>query len=368
MAAGIYIHVPFCVSKCPYCDFYSLPFQDEEIKDQYVERLIWEMKQYAGVQGDTLYFGGGTPPLLGARRIGRLIRTAREIFSLPEDSEITLEANPADNLKEVFATFAEAGGNRLSLGMQSSHLDILKRLSRRHTTDDLYRAVSDAKSAGISNISLDMMLGVPGQRLEHIEKDADFCRELDVQHVSAYLLKIEPGTPFFERQDSLDLPDEDTAADVYLEAVSCLEKRGFSQYEISNFSKPGKESRHNLKYWNSEPYLGFGPAAHSFFEEKRFAYPRDMMAFLAGVTPVQEENGGISAGDPIEYAMLRLRLTEGLTQKGFSQRFGRCIPDAWYQNARKFPETLVQADEYGIRFTPKGFLVSNGLIAAILNL
>lgn len=362
MAAGIYIHVPFCVSKCPYCDFYSLPSQDEQLKEEYTQRLIDEMKRFAGVQGDTLYFGGGTPPLLGAERIARLIGAARKLFSLPDDCEITLEANPAENLEEVFAAFVAAGGNRLSLGMQSSHPDILKRLGRRHTPEQLRRAVFDAKSAGISNISLDMMLGVPGQRAEHIKKDVALCRELDVQHVSAYLLKIEAGTPFFAQQDSLCLPDEDTAADVYLEAVLALEQAGFAQYEISNFSKSEKQSRHNLKYWNSDPYLGFGPAAHSFFEGKRFAYSRDMGAFLNGVSPVEEENGDIPAGDPAEYAMLRLRLCEGLTSKGFFEKFGESIPHTWYQAAKKLPGYLVQADEYGIRFTPQGFLVSNGLI------
>ncbi len=370
---GIYIHVPFCISKCPYCDFYSLPQPDDQLKDRYIDAVMGKMEtvsaEYGGlIQADTLYFGGGTPSLLGGDRLAWLIEKTAKIFSLDKDSEITLEANPADHLQEVFSAFSAAGGNRLSLGMQSSDPLILQGLGRRHTPDDLRRTIADAGDAGLENISLDMMLGVPKQTVEQVEKDAIFCKEAGASHVSAYLLKVEPNTPFFAQRNTLSLPDDDATADLYLKAVSCLERQGFAQYEISNFSRPERESKHNVKYWNGDPYLGFGPAAHSFFDGKRFFYPRDLSAFVDGNTPVLEQEGEIPAGGEQEYAMLRLRLTAGLARQGFYEKFGKEIPENWRKNAKKFPPSLVTVTDDRIAFTPQGFLVSNGLIFAILGL
>ncbi len=368
MACGIYIHIPFCVSKCPYCDFYSLADTDDRLKDAYTAALIREMQKKAGMHADTVYFGGGTPALLGGKRIARLTETARACFSLPQDAEITLEANPADDLKDTFYAFCAAGGNRLSLGMQSSSPSVLQMLGRRHIPADVARAVADAKAAGIANISLDMMLAVPGQTAEHIKEDAALCASLGASHVSAYLLKLEPHTPYFEKQDTLSLPDEDAAAELYLTAVDALETEGYRQYEISNFAHAGKESRHNLKYWNGEPYLGFGPAAHSFFDGKRLYYPRDIHAFIEGNTPLTERDEAIPAGGETEYAMLRLRLTEGLRETAFTARFQKPIPLAWREAAEKLPRQLVLVSDDGIAFTKEGFLVSNVLISRILNL
>lgn len=367
MACGIYIHIPFCVSKCPYCDFYSLANADDDLKDAYTAALVREMQKKAGVYADTLYFGGGTPSLLGGERLARLVNAARECFLLPDDAEITMEANPADDLRDTFAAFAAAGGNRLSLGMQSSSPTILTALGRRHTPANVARTVADARAAGVKNISLDMMLAVPGQTTETVRADVAVCAQLGVSHVSAYLLKIEPGTPYFEKIDTLSLPDEDAAAELYLTAVDALETEGYRQYEISNFARPGCESRHNLKYWNSEPYLGFGPAAHSFFDGKRYYYPRDIHAFLTGGSSVMEEDV-IAAGSETEYAMLRLRLTAGLRAADFAARYQKPLPQAWLDAAAKLPAHLVTVTADGIAFTKEGFLVSNVLISRILNL
>ena len=368
MATGIYIHVPFCVSKCPYCDFYSLPLGDAALCDRYVAAAEDAMRQYTGVTADTLYFGGGTPSLLGGKRLARLVESVRERFSLPSDAEITLEANPADDLLETFAAFVAAGGNRVSLGMQSTDETILKTLGRRHTPDDLARTVADARAAGVRSVSLDMMLAVPAQTAAHVRRDVADCAELGANHVSAYLLKTEPGTPFFKARDTLGLPDDDAAAERYLTAVEALEAVGYRQYEISNFAADGHRSRHNLKYWTGEPYLGFGPAASSFFGGRRFSYPRDLMGFLKGEKPVPEEDAAIAAGGETEYALLRLRLTEGLSARDFAARFRKPLPPAWLDAAKRLPTTLVKTDRDGIRFTPQGFLVSNALIAKILNL
>lgn len=368
MKQGIYIHVPFCASKCPYCDFYSLTTADDTLKDAYTDALCREMRKKAGVAADTLYFGGGTPALLGGERLVRLTNTARDCFALPDTAEITLEANPADCLYDTFAAFAAAGGNRLSLGMQSTDTDILKTLGRRHTPTDVARTVADAKQAGIENISLDLMLAVPHQTKAHIEKDIAACAAFGASHVSAYLLKVEEGTPFAAMGATLAVPDDDTAADYYLFAVEQLEKYGYRQYEISNFAKTGCESRHNLKYWRLEPYIGFGPAAHSFDGGKRWYYPRDIQAFINGEPPIGDTDGGIAVGSATEYAMLRLRLREGLRAAPFYERFGERIPTAWMSAAAALPRSLVQIDETGIALTAEGFLVSDALIIRILNL
>ncbi len=368
MKQGIYIHVPFCASKCPYCDFYSLTAADDALKDAYTDALCREMQKKAGIQADTLYFGGGTPTLLGGKRLARLTETARECFAIPASGEITLEANPADFLYDTFAAFTAAGGNRLSLGMQSTDAEILKILGRRHTPADVARTVADAKKAGIDNISLDLMLAVPHQTKVHIEKDIAACAALGASHVSAYLLKVEENTPFAAMGDTLSVPDDDTAADYYLFAVETLETYGYHQYEISNFAKKGRESRHNLKYWRLEPYSGFGPAAHSFDGGKRWYYPRDIQAFIDGKPPIADVDGGIAIGSETEYAMLRLRLREGLRAAPFYERFGERIPTAWMSAAAALPRSLVEIDETGIALTPEGFLVSDALIIRILNL
>ncbi len=366
---GLYLHVPFCVSKCPYCDFYSTPAFDEDLLDRYTAALCRALDEAAAAHGepaDTLYFGGGTPSLLGGRRIARLIGRAAEDFGL-FGAEITLEANPADDLAAVFRDFRAAGGNRLSLGMQAANDRELHLLGRRHTHDMLCRTVEAAHAAGLSNLSLDIMLATPGQTDESVRQAADACVTLGATHASAYLLKIEPGTPFAARRDALCLPDDDAAADRYLLACEALEQAGYAQYEISNFAKPGCESRHNLKYWNAEPYIGLGPAAHSFVGGRRLCYPRDLAAFLAGEPPVAEDDRpAVADGSAAEYAMLRLRLTEGLREDLFAARFGRPIPAAWRRAAAAFAPRLTCCDETGIRLTREGFLLENPLVARIL--
>lgn len=368
MPIGLYLHVPFCLSKCPYCDFYSLSVTDSQM-DRYVDALIRTMEQWTATTGetaDTLYFGGGTPTLLGARRLFRLTEAARRLFSIPDDAEITLEANPGDALDEVLAAFAAAGGNRLSLGMQAANDRQLRLLGRRHTVAQTQAALQAARRAGIVNYSLDVMLGTPEQTREDVVAAADVCAIEGASHVSAYLLKLEPGTPFFAAPPSL--PDEDATVALYHTAAEALEHRGYRQYEISNFAHPGRESRHNLKYWNLDAYLGLGPAAHSFYGGKRFAYVRSLDDFLQNHPPLAEatEPTAIAEGSAEEYAMLRLRLTEGLRESLFYERFGTPLPTTWRANAAALPSSLVRCDERGIRLTRDGFLLSNTLIAKLL--
>jgi len=364
---GVYVHVPFCNGKCPYCDFYSLA-ADEGTKDAYVQAILRDTAAYRGhVTADTLYFGGGTPSLLGETRIGRLTAALKAAFSVPDEGEITMEANPGDSLFAVFSAFRRAGGNRVSIGVQAADDKTLAVLGRRHTVAQAREAVETAHECGFDNVSVDWMLGVPGQTVSTVKETVKTVVSWGVTHVSAYLLKIEAGTPFASA--SLSLPNEDETADLYLAAVEALKNEGFLQYEISNFAKPGRESRHNLKYWNAAEYVGFGPAAHSYYGGKRTFLERDLRGFLAGtLAPQNEERGDtpFAAGTAEEYALLRLRLCDGLSEAEFQARFGVPIPAAWRARAETLPPSLVTVDEAGIRFSPAGFLVSNALLAGIL--
>ncbi len=364
---GLYIHVPFCASKCPYCDFYSLAKPSAEQLDAYVARVCASLREWArrlpDTTADTLYFGGGTPSLLGGCRLAKIVDCARGLFGL-DGAEITLEANPADDLRDTLAAFAAAGGNRLSLGMQSACAKELSVLGRRHMPSDVARTVADAYACGVDNLSLDVMLGVSGQTEHSARQSVRVAAELGASHVSAYLLKIEPNTPY--GQCAPPLPDEDTTADLYLAAMDELDSRGYRQYEISNAAQVGRESRHNLKYWRSEPYLGIGPAASSYLDERRFAYPRDLAGFMQGNTPIDEPCDSIAVGSPEEYALLRLRLAEGLSTADYITRFGDAIPNEWRERAEQLPSNLVIQDAMGIRLTREGFLLSNTLITHIL--
>lgn len=361
---GLYVHVPFCEKKCPYCDFYSLPAEESRI-DAYTACIVKKLESEAvrvGRAADTLYFGGGTPGLLGAERLCALVEAAGAGFGL-SGAEITAEVNPAQNQEAFFGRLSRGGINRVSIGLQSSDAGELARLGRRHTPEQARRAVDAARAAGIRNVSLDLMLGIPGQTRASLRRSIAFCAESGVQHVSAYLLKVEPGTSFYKRRAELDLPDEEETAALYLLACEELERYGFAQYEISNFAQLGFQSRHNLKYWHDEEYLGLGPAAHSFLDGKRSYWPRDLRGFLTGAAPVADGDGG----DFEEYAMLGLRLTEGLREDAYRRRFGAGIPPEYYVRAEKYRAAgLTVCGPDGIRLTRKGFLVSNALIGEIL--
>ena len=365
---GLYLHTPFCVSKCPYCDFHSAPPTSDAELDAYTAALAAAMADWAArysLCADTLYFGGGTPSLLGGNRLAELIRRADAGFGLlSRDPEITLEANPADNLAETLSAFAAAGGNRLSLGMQSAHPAELAVLGRRHTPADVCRTVEDAHRVGIDNISRDLRLGISGQTTATALASVERAADLGATHISAYLLKIEPGTPYGACPPPL--PDEDATAELYLAVMERLDQLGYRQYEISNTAKPGCESRHNRKYWDSRPYLGLGPAASSCLDGRRFTYPRDTAYFMAGGAPVEDPATDTPVGSAEEYALLRLRLTDGLSAAAFASRFGTPIPQTWQNRAAALPRNLVVADGDGIRLTREGFLLSNTLTTHIL--
>ena len=357
---GLYLHVPFCARKCAYCDFYSVT--DPSLMDAYVAETARRLRGLT-LTADTLYFGGGTPSLLGEKRLAALLDAARPL--LTPDAEITVEINPGDDAERLIPALAAAGVNRVSLGMQSHSDAELARLTRRHTAADVDRAVAAALKSGIPHLSLDVMLATPGQTDETLRDTLAFAAQSGANHVSAYLLKIEPGTPFARDEAALALPDEAATADRYLAAVAQLEATGFAQYEISNFARPGGRSRHNLKYWCDEEYLGLGPAAHSYYKGERFFFPRDLAAYLKGGDPVPDGPGGSFE----EYAMLRLRLREGLSFSEAAARFPQEAASLDRMRSRAAPyqaEKLLILTPGSIALTPRGFLVSNALIGALL--
>ncbi|MDD2955050.1 MAG: radical SAM family heme chaperone HemW [Oscillospiraceae bacterium] len=365
---GVYLHIPFCRAKCPYCDFYSLPGADD-VMDRYTDALCARIRAAAALyprRAATLYFGGGTPSLLGAARLCKIIACVREVFPL-DGAEITLEANPGAVTAGELRALARAGVNRVSLGLQSAAAEELAFLGRQHTLRDVENAVSWCRAAGIENISLDLMLGLPRQTKASLLRSIEYCAGLGVPHLSAYLLKIEPGTPFALRHLEALCPDEDGQAELYLFAVEELEKRGWRQYEISNFSRPGLESRHNLIYWDCREYLGLGPGAHSFIEGNRWFYPRDLSGFLALSGPEMAWEPEGPGGEFEEYAMLRLRLTEGLVLPDAAARFPGGAAQKVFDRSEPYQKAgYLRREGDRLFFSPRGFLVSNSILARIL--
>ncbi len=359
---GIYIHIPFCRSKCPYCDFYSFK-GDEKQKDSYLNAVLSALKKFKNqlTQADTIYFGGGTPSYFGGERIAACIDYIKNNFNLV-NPEITVECNPSDVDEKLMTALSDCGVNRISMGMQSAVDSERKALGRLSDKKQISEALSVIRKSGISNISLDIMLGIPGQTKESLDESLDFLVSCGVTHISAYILKVEENTPFGMMGERLVLPDEEEVCQLYLHTSEKLARHGFAHYEISNFAKKGFESRHNLKYWNAEEYLGIGPSAHSFLSGRRFYYERSFGDFLEGCQPVQDGEGG----DEEEYIMLRLRLSQGLRKEEYEKRFGKKIPEEIFLKAKKLPSSLINVTEDSVSLTAEGFLLSNTIIGELL--
>ena len=367
---GLYIHVPFCKQKCVYCDFYSLPRREADM-DAYAAALEGQLERFSQEARDydvtSVYFGGGTPSYLGAARLCRLLERVRAVFHVSYGAEITLEANP-DSAQdpEDLAALRRTGFNRISLGMQSADNGELKAIGRVHTMAQVRAAVAAARKAGFDNLSLDLIYGLPGQDLPRWRETLAAAAELGPEHLSCYGLKAEPGTPLYARQDTL--PGDEVQADMYLETVDFLEARGWTQYEISNFAKPGRESRHNLKYWTLGEYLGLGPGAHSDFQGRRFAWERDLDAYLSG-SPGYSECRILSQRErQAEYLMLRLRLTQGVHPDHFEGLFGLDFAPFLPFLVRCRAAGYAICREGAWRLTSRGFLVSNQIIGELLDL
>ena len=371
---GIYIHIPFCRSKCDYCDFYSLSGREADM-DKYQKALLAHIKETAphakGTEVDTVYFGGGTPSYYGAKRLKALLAALRRQFRIRRDAEITLEANPDSVDLRSLTQLRRAGFNRISLGVQSACDAHLRDLHRPHNFQQTRDAVAAARKAGFDNLSLDLIYGLPGQDMADWQSTLEQTLALAPNHLSCYGLKVEEGTPLSLRvADGLALPDDDLQADMYLYTVERLAQAGFTQYEISNFARPGMESRHNLRYWLTRPYIGFGPGAHSDFGGRRYSFVRDLDGYISGVLTGKNiidssdlipdrERGG-------EYLMLRLRTARGIEEWEYRR--------AYFMNFTPLEELLCSYERLGFavrengrwRLTPKGFLLSNRLIGMLM--
>jgi len=366
---GLYIHIPFCKAKCAYCDFYSLAHSEEKM-DAYMAALLRHLEEVApraaGMQVDTVYFGGGTPSYLGAARLCRILQTVLRRYDVARDAEITLEANPdsAGDWKEL-RRLRRAGFNRLSLGVQSTDDALLRRIGRVHTYEQVQQAVKAARQAKFTNLSLDLIYGLPGQTMEDWQRTLADAVALGPEHLSCYGLKLEEGTPLWQQRQTLTLPDDDAQADMYLYTVAALGEMGYEQYEISNFAKPGKASRHNLKYWNMEEYAGFGPGAHSDFGGVRYGYVRDIDSYIAGKLVLSESENDSTLARDYEYVMLSLRTAAGIDRQTFEKRYRQRFQpmEALFEQYEK--AGLAAPTGGGWRLTPKGFLVSNSIIAAL---
>ena len=371
---GIYIHIPFCRSKCEYCDFYSLPGgKNRKAMEDYTQAVMLHLKEAAQrateYEVDTVYFGGGTPSFFGEEGLRRLLDEIDRRFILRPDAEVTFEANPDSVSGPALRRLRKSGFNRISIGVQSDRDDQLRALGRPHSFQQAKEAVAAAKDAGFDNLSLDLMYGLPGQSRDQWAGTLQSIIKLRPAHISCYGLRVEEGTPLYEYKDCANLPDDDAQADMYLYAVDTLESYGYRQYEISNFSREGFEAKHNLRYWLGGEYLGFGPAAASDFAGKRFTYQRDLEGYIEGIfggAPVLSECDSIPLRERAgEYLMLRLRTRYGIEGKEYHRMFRMDFAplEEILEQLRKARFAVKENGRW--RLTPQGFLLSNQIILAL---
>ena len=372
---GIYIHIPFCAGKCAYCNFYSLVGCDNLIPD-YQKAVLRHIKeagsQLEGYLTDTVYFGGGTPSYYGADKLIAIFNALKKYGRVLVDSEVTLEANPDSITYQDLVKLRRAGFNRISLGAQCANDGLLKSIGRLHNFAQVEEAVKNARKAGFENVNLDLIYGLPSQTREDWADTLTRAAALKPDHFSCYGLKIEEDTALWPYRDSPFIPDDDLQADMYLYMVEALERFGYRQYEISNFAKREKQSRHNLKYWLGEEYMGFGAAAHSYISSQRYSYVPDVRAYIENVLNgrgVVEQSERLTDFERAgEYLMLGMRTTRGISEKEYYDIFP-CSFDMARELLDSYIEKgwMVKNDDRW-SFTPQGFLLSNVLIGEVLDI
>ena len=368
----LYIHVPFCNKICPYCAFYKHRLGNTDIRG-YITAVIAEAKLRLpqGYRPTTIYFGGGTPSILGGEGLSLILSTIRKHFDVTNDAEITFEANPDSITDRLLRRLRSEGFNRVSLGIQTDNDELLAQLGRPHDYAQAVEAVRNIRRHGFKNLSVDLMYGLPGQTIQDWIHALANITKLDPEHISCYGLKLEPGTPLYRQASALDIPDDDLQADMYLSAISFLKDKGYRQYEISNFCKKGNISRHNKKYWTLGEYLGFGPGAYSDFGGQRFAIVRDLRRYIAGIqehgqvlTDVEDVPFRERAG---EYLMLQLRTVSGIDPKEYEKKymlpFGPLEEKLEVFRSRKLAEKTYDGRWH---LTGEGFLLSNDIISDLL--
>ena len=369
---GLYIHIPFCKSKCNYCDFYSKPVIKDrlcfDIKNytdalkRHIEKMAPSLQKY---NFDTVYFGGGTPSLLG-ENLSSIYKTIKENLNISKNCEVTFEANPESvNINLAKSAFSE-GFNRVSLGFQSAVDSELKALGRIHTKKDFENAVKILKNEGFKNISADIMLSIPYQTIKSLDKTLDYILSLDLQHISAYGLKIEKNTPFYKNIENLNICDEETQREMYLYTVKKLKNAGFYQYEISNFSKKGYESKHNLNCWNQNEYIGFGVASHSYTDNIRYSNIESIEQYIENYKQNKQENNIIfhekqnEQSKMMEYIMLNLRKIKGINICEFKKVFKDDVMNIFGEKISKLHnQKLIKISRSNIALTIKGLDLAN---------
>ncbi len=368
---GLYIHFPFCMHKCHYCDFVSFPDRQSE-GERYVDALILEMQEYSGAELDTVYLGGGTPTALAPELLARVLSAVRRFFVLADNCEITVEANPGTCDEAAFSKLKEAGVNRISLGVQSLCDEELRLLGRIHSAEDAKNAVFAARRAGIKNISLDLMFSIPGQTRDSLLATLKEMTALSPEHVSCYSLMLCEGTPMHAAAErgELSLPDEDEDRERYRMITEYLASCGYGRYEISNYAKEGKISRHNSKYWSREPYIGLGVAAHSFYKNCRYENPDTLAEYYLRVEKKERPQGeSLTAEDAMsEFMFLGLRRTDvGVSRQDFALAFGQNLDDIFGEIVQKLCRLGLLTDNGdSICLTDRGIDVSNSVFCEFL--
>ena len=361
---GIYIHVPFCKNKCSYCNFYSLCKYSARDLENYTQSVCSKISQWGKTLKktvNTIYFGGGTPSLMGSENISKILNQIESNFEV-SSAEITIEVNPGDYDILNFKKLKACGVNRVSVGVQSSKESELKILGRRHGIREIICTLDALKEAGINNFSVDFIIGTPTQTTESLDDFVKLCTYNHIPHVSAYLLSLEKNTPLC-KQNKYKFLSDDELGELYEYFSERMRLNGYLHYEISNFSLPGFESKHNLRYWNLSDYLGLGPSAHSMINKKRFYYPSSVEKFISDTNYIPDGSGGSEE----EYIMLQLRLRDGLRNEEYKSMFGKDIPKKYFEKAKAFENLgLIKTEKDCIALTTKGFLVSNQIICEFL--
>lgn len=370
---GLYIHIPFCVRKCNYCDFLSAPATDAE-REQYVEALCQEIRRYKEATGEyelkTVYFGGGTPSLLSSVQVEQIFRVVKDTFSINmEESEVTMEVNPGTVTKERLCAYRRLGINRLSIGVQSAKEEELKLLGRIHTFEEAKQCYHWAREAGFTNISLDVISALPKQTLSDYKETLEELISLNPEHISSYSLIVEEKTLFYElysegKEQEGDLPDEETDRAMYAYTKERLREAGYERYEISNYAKPGFESRHNSSYWTGRPYIGVGLGASSLFTNARYHNEMDLNAYLDAIRTGEDVRREIErlveAEKMEEFMMLGLRMMRGVSRSEFQERFGCAMETVYGPALAKLKKNgLITVEGDTVALTETGIDVSN---------
>jgi len=374
-AAGLYVHIPFCSSRCSYCDFATGLYQSE-LAERYVRALLQEIRSsaHAGQCVDTIYFGGGTPSLLAPSQLDRILCALFEQFRIDAAAEITIEINPGSATPEKLRGFRRLGVNRASFGAQTFDDAELAKLGRSHTSADALRTFADLRNAGFENVSFDLIAGLPGQTLDGWERNVKQALDLQPEHLSFYLLEVHSGTPLAEhiRRGLQPVPDDDLAGLMYRRMLEQASDAGYEHYEISNLCRPGFHSRHNVKYWTAEPYYGFGCSAHSYDgSTHRWSNYRDVLKYVelveTGVSAVVDEHD-LSASDVrAEALFLGMRLMRGVDVQQYRETFGVDLRDEHAADLDRFCKAgLLEFDGDLIRLTRTGALLSNEVFAAFV--